>query len=118
VPGKHALKIFAVTWVQKGCIFFLICESLRLLPLPHSPSSSHALTHTHIQQMHKLFKHAGGRNTPSAEHNKPLPEPVVDPDEGKTPIGTASVLCFAIIVLLCFSVTAPPTRSMTLTSVV
>ncbi|KAF8988151.1 hypothetical protein BGZ52_000279 [Haplosporangium bisporale] len=42
--------------------------------------------------MHKLFKHAGGRNTPSAEHNKPLPEPVVDPDEGKTPIGELVII--------------------------
>ncbi|KAG0017521.1 hypothetical protein BGZ82_000727 [Podila clonocystis] len=42
--------------------------------------------------MHKLFKHAGGRHTPSAEHNKPLPEPVVDPDEGKTPIGELVII--------------------------
>ncbi|KAF9352931.1 hypothetical protein BGX34_011903 [Mortierella sp. NVP85] len=33
--------------------------------------------------MHKLF---GGRHQPSYV-NKPLPEPLVDPDEGKTPIG-------------------------------
>ncbi|KAF9087160.1 hypothetical protein BGX29_001003 [Mortierella sp. GBA35] len=35
--------------------------------------------------MHKLF-HGGRTHTPS-HINKPLPEPLVDPDEGKTPIG-------------------------------
>ncbi|KAG0364230.1 hypothetical protein BC939DRAFT_531523 [Gamsiella multidivaricata] len=29
----------------------------------------------------------GGRNHPPPNMNKPLPEPLVDPDEGKTPIG-------------------------------
>ncbi|KAG0250322.1 hypothetical protein BG011_008485 [Mortierella polycephala] len=36
--------------------------------------------------MHKLFNH-GGRHHPPAHINKPLPEPLIDPDEGKTPIG-------------------------------
>ncbi|KAF8936039.1 hypothetical protein EDD21DRAFT_385055 [Dissophora ornata] len=35
--------------------------------------------------MHKLFQ--GARNHPPAQASKPLPEPLVDPDEGKTPIG-------------------------------
>ncbi|KAF9187401.1 hypothetical protein BGZ51_001307 [Haplosporangium sp. Z 767] len=35
--------------------------------------------------MHKLFQ--GVRNHPPAHINKPLPEPLVNPDEGKTPIG-------------------------------
>ncbi|KAF9927442.1 hypothetical protein FBU30_003241 [Linnemannia zychae] len=35
--------------------------------------------------MHKLFH--GGRNHTPSHVNKPLPEPLVDPDEGKTPIG-------------------------------
>ena len=34
--------------------------------------------------MHKLF---GGRHHSPPKVNKPLPEPLVDPDEGKTPIG-------------------------------
>ncbi|KAI1317235.1 hypothetical protein EDD11_008827 [Mortierella claussenii] len=33
--------------------------------------------------MHRLLNH----NRPAANMNKPLPEPLVDPDEGKTPIG-------------------------------
>ncbi|KAF9120701.1 hypothetical protein BGW39_011174 [Mortierella sp. 14UC] len=35
--------------------------------------------------MHKLF-HGGRTHTPG-HINKPLPEPLVDPDEGKNPIG-------------------------------
>lgn len=45
-------------------------------------------THTHRRQMHKLF---GGRHHSPPKVNKPLPEPLVDPDEGKTPIGKQPV---------------------------
>ncbi|KAF9130950.1 hypothetical protein EC957_003673 [Mortierella hygrophila] len=37
--------------------------------------------------MHKLFHGHGGRSHTPSHVNKPLPEPLVDPDEGKTPIG-------------------------------
>ncbi|KAF9349000.1 hypothetical protein BGX34_002123, partial [Mortierella sp. NVP85] len=38
--------------------------------------------------MHKLLQIQGGRHHgPPPGMNKPLPEPLVDPDEGKTPIG-------------------------------
>ncbi|KAF8939449.1 hypothetical protein BGZ58_009725 [Dissophora ornata] len=36
--------------------------------------------------MHRLLN-AANRSHPAANMNKPLPEPLVDPDEGKTPIG-------------------------------
>ncbi|KAF9957238.1 hypothetical protein BGZ72_002019 [Mortierella alpina] len=38
--------------------------------------------------MHRLLN--GGR--PAANMNKPLPEPLVDPDEGKTPIGELVII--------------------------
>ncbi|KAF9124305.1 hypothetical protein BG015_005114 [Linnemannia schmuckeri] len=37
--------------------------------------------------MHKLFHGHGGRSHTPSHINKPLPEPLVDPDEGKIPIG-------------------------------
>ncbi|KAG0050466.1 hypothetical protein BGZ83_004778 [Gryganskiella cystojenkinii] len=37
--------------------------------------------------MNRLFKDVHRHNAPPANMNKPLPEPLVDPDEGKTPIG-------------------------------
>ncbi|KAG0296592.1 hypothetical protein BGZ98_000884 [Dissophora globulifera] len=40
--------------------------------------------------MLKLFQ--GGRHHPPAHVNKPLPEPLVDPDEGKTPIGELIII--------------------------
>ncbi|KAF9570515.1 hypothetical protein EC968_001737 [Mortierella alpina] len=39
--------------------------------------------------MHKLF---GGRHHSPPKINKPLPEPLVDPDEGKTPIGDLTIV--------------------------
>ncbi|KAF9580119.1 hypothetical protein BGW38_003364, partial [Lunasporangiospora selenospora] len=39
--------------------------------------------------MHKLFQ---GRHHGHSNVNKPLPEPLVDPDEGKTPIGELAIV--------------------------
>lgn len=44
--------------------------------------------------MHKLLQIQGGRHHgPPPGMNKPLPEPLVDPDEGKTPIGKRLLAC-------------------------
>ncbi|KAI8349862.1 hypothetical protein B0O80DRAFT_142195 [Mortierella sp. GBAus27b] len=43
--------------------------------------------------MHRLLHiQGGGRNHPQPGLNKPLPEPLVDPDEGKTPIGEVVIV--------------------------
>ena len=87
------------TRTHRPCFFLSLCfvclfvssflSSLHTLLLHCLIPTSYILHPTsslaHSSPMHKLFQ--GARHHPPASVNKPLPEPLVDPDEGKTPIG-------------------------------